>query len=308
MFALWRWTDSGRLFHWVLIWHLAAVACAVIGPFGSFGRDPFLAYLLFWWLAIGTSMAVAGVVLAVSSRLADHWPEWWRDWVFGIPVFVLAYSPLLYGIMQVLKRRPEDEQSSLWLVMQMVAFVSAGMVLAKNLLRIILRLHAVSSAAPVAAETAISDKDPAPAMPLVVERLDAPVRGPLLRLSGDNHHVHVITEKGEARVLMRFADALRDVGAEDGMQIHRCHWVARRAVAGLERDGHRRWLRLTCGSRVPVARGYAGVLRARWPELVARAAEKANGEPARSAGSSSARAEGPKYGANAGSVQSSPPV
>jgi len=311
VFALWSRTDSGRLFHWVLVWHFAAVVCAVIGPFGSFGHAPFLTYLLFWWLAIGVSMVIAGAVRAGAARFGRHRPEWWRDWIFGIPVFVLLYSPLLLGFMRILKDGADDARPSLWIVMQMVAFVSAGMVLVKNLLRVILRLPAAPSLPIVAAETAIPDQDPAPespAMPLLIERLDAPLRGRLLRLSGNNHHVQVITDRGEARVLMRFADALRDVGAEEGMQVHRSHWVAWRAVAGLERDGHRRWLRLTCGSRVPVARSYAGALRDRWPDLATAATEKANGAPTRPFGSRSARAEGPKYGEKAESVQSSPPV
>jgi DNA-binding LytR/AlgR family response regulator len=43
--------------------------------------------------------------------------------------------------------------------------------------------------------------------------------------------------------------------------VHRSYWVARKAVAAVEREGHRTELVLTSGDRVPVSRTYLPMLR-----------------------------------------------
>ena len=61
-------------------------------------------------------------------------------------------------------------------------------------------------------------------------------------------------KRGESLILRRFGDALEELGAIDGLQVHRGWWVARAAVAGSEREGDRSLLILSNGLRVPVSR------------------------------------------------------
>jgi DNA-binding LytR/AlgR family response regulator len=78
-----------------------------------------------------------------------------------------------------------------------------------------------------------------------------------------DHYVEVHTAAGSELLLLRFRDALREVEDVDGLQVHRSHWVARNAVVGVERRGGGRIvLRLVNGSRVPVSRSFAPVLKA----------------------------------------------
>ena len=85
----------------------------------------------------------------------------------------------------------------------------------------------------------------------------------LLHLHMQDHYVEVHTDEGSDLLLLRFRDALRELDGLDGAQVHRSHWVARTAVAGVERRSGRIALRLVNGNRVPVSRSFAPALRDR---------------------------------------------
>ncbi len=88
----------------------------------------------------------------------------------------------------------------------------------------------------------------------LVQRLPEALHAPVVRLSVNDHYVEIETEAGTGRLLMRFSDALDELGAQPGMRIHRSHWVAETAVAGVERSGTRMDVRLRDGRRLPVSR------------------------------------------------------
>ena len=97
--------------------------------------------------------------------------------------------------------------------------------------------------------------------PPLVERLPYAARGKLLYLSMQDHYVEVHTDRGTSLVLMRLADALREVGDTPGVQIHRSHWVALDAVASSLRKDGKPFLRLVDDALLPVSRSYAEVVR-----------------------------------------------
>ncbi|MDF2231547.1 LytTR family DNA-binding domain-containing protein [Albimonas sp. CAU 1670] len=121
------------------------------------------------------------------------------------------------------------------------------------------------AAAPV---EGLADEDviafaPAPrrGAPALLRRLPHRKRGALLRLSMSDHYVGVATEHGEEMLLMRLSDAIAETAPEEGLKVHRSHWVARRAVRSVEREGDRATLVLTNGERVPVSRTRMRALR-----------------------------------------------
>ncbi|MEC9434305.1 MAG: LytTR family DNA-binding domain-containing protein [Pseudomonadota bacterium] len=104
----------------------------------------------------------------------------------------------------------------------------------------------------------------------ILRRMSHDRRGPLLRLSMNDHYVEIATEAGREMVLMRLGDAIVETAPEPGLQVHRSHWVARRALASAERSGDRVELILTNGERIPVSRGRVAALRdAGWLDLIA---------------------------------------
>ena len=86
-------------------------------------------------------------------------------------------------------------------------------------------------------------------------RLSRTVSRDIIYLKIDDHYVHVHTGGGSCLMLMRFADAVADLGAL-GMQVHRSYWVAHgHMLAAVRRDG-RTMLRVTGGHYVPISRPY----------------------------------------------------
>jgi hypothetical protein len=83
----------------------------------------------------------------------------------------------------------------------------------------------------------------------------------LLCLEMQDHYVRVQTGAGSTLLLMRFRDAVAELG-DLGLPVHRSWWVAHGAIAALEPDGRSLRLRLTDGSYVPVSRANAPAVRA----------------------------------------------
>ena len=132
---------------------------------------------------------------------------------------------------------------------------------------------------PAAAEPA------APAQPALIRRLPEAQRGALLRLSVRGHYTDVHTENGTVSLLLRFSDAMAEVGDTPGLQVHRSHWVARAAVQGSRRHNGRIFLLTLDGAELPVSRNHlaaaaeAGLLGPAASETPADAAR--SGPPAR---------------------------
>ena len=95
------------------------------------------------------------------------------------------------------------------------------------------------------------------------ERLSRAVSHDIIYLKVVDHYVHVHTTGGSCLVLMRFADAVADLGSL-GMKVHRSYWVAHRHMLSTVRGEGRMMLRVTGGYHVPISRP-APARRARRP-------------------------------------------
>jgi hypothetical protein len=99
------------------------------------------------------------------------------------------------------------------------------------------------------------------APPALLDRLPLDKRGPLVSLSVEDHYVRVRTTRGEAMVLMRLGDAIREAAPVAGLRVHRSHWVARDAVRAVRREGDRAVLQMTSGGDIPASRSHIPALR-----------------------------------------------
>lgn len=75
----------------------------------------------------------------------------------------------------------------------------------------------------------------------------------VLAISSDLHYLHVYTDLGRCMKLgslQRAADAM----GEDGMRVHRAHWVARRAIVKIVKDGQQWYCLLTNDLKLPISR------------------------------------------------------
>lgn len=98
----------------------------------------------------------------------------------------------------------------------------------------------------------------------LLQRLKPANRGLPLHLTVSDHYTEVTTTLGRELILLRFADALGELGPVPGLQVHRSHWVADANVARLVRTNGRMTILLGDGTEVPVSRTYAASVRRRW--------------------------------------------
>ncbi|RYF92143.1 MAG: LytTR family transcriptional regulator [Caulobacteraceae bacterium] len=105
--------------------------------------------------------------------------------------------------------------------------------------------------------------EPAPASRFFT-RLPARLGTDLLCLQMEDHYVRAHTAVGSDLILMRMRDAVAELDALPGLQVHRSWWVAAGAVAGHRKDDRRLTLVLTNGLEVPVARSAASAVRQTW--------------------------------------------
>lgn len=101
----------------------------------------------------------------------------------------------------------------------------------------------------------------APALPPILDRLPLDKRGALVALSVEDHYVRVRTTRGEDLLLMRLADAIREVGTVRGAQVHRSHWAAFDHVISVAREGDRAVLSMRHGDDIPVSRRHIPTLK-----------------------------------------------
>ena len=102
----------------------------------------------------------------------------------------------------------------------------------------------------------------APAYPeALFARLPRRLERDIVALEAEDHYLRVHTRLGSDLVLMRLSDAADVIDPRLGVRVHRGWWVAREAVAGIERDGHRTRLRLVNELSVPVGRTYLAAVR-----------------------------------------------
>jgi hypothetical protein len=94
-----------------------------------------------------------------------------------------------------------------------------------------------------------------------LRRIPAKLGTELLYIEVEDHYLRIHTDRGSDLILFRLSDATGELGHTIGRQVHRSYWVARHAVARVERDSYRTWLVLTSGARIPVSRTYLPALR-----------------------------------------------
>jgi hypothetical protein len=94
-----------------------------------------------------------------------------------------------------------------------------------------------------------------------LRRIPARLGADLLHIEVEDHYLRLHTILGSDLILLRLSDAIGELDQAIGRQVHRSHWVSRHAVAAIERNGHRTWLVLISGARIPVSRTYLPALR-----------------------------------------------
>lgn len=225
-------------------WGLAMGVAAILAIVGAFDTDKVLRPLplfLYWLVLVMLTYCVGALSGAAAHAVgARRLPRWLLLLVVGLATgagvscAVALVNVALFGLWL----DPQD-----W-----PAFLAAT--------------FGISMIVTVLLNTPSAPGDPKDtALPRILERLPIEKRGALVALSVADHYVHIRTTEGEEMLLLRLADAMGEVGATPGLQVHRSHWVATDQVQAARREGDRAILTMTYGPEIPVSRRYVPALR-----------------------------------------------
>lgn len=225
----------------LVIWLVVTLAIAVTGPFGSYGQMSLLARLAFWAPVIAVGIAVASVIrvfvagpLGLGATLTGS--------LLAAFLICAVVCPPLFVLVRLFFEPAQAGIPGFGELVLLVGSVSLGVCAVR---------HSVDGE-----ETAPPAQEPVaePAMSRLMRRLDPELRGELWSLSVRDHYVEVATSAGSASLLMRLSDAIHEAEPVLGEQVHRSHWVAWEAIAGVERDEGKMQLILRNGQKIPVSR------------------------------------------------------
>jgi hypothetical protein len=243
----------------LFIWVSTSLVAIISRPFGT---DALMAWPVrsLYWLAITFVALIIGVsVRAVTAA----WIGYERPLQFDIVATLLTTmicAPLIWML-----RRAVDSLSGVptveFLTVALHTLVIVGLVF-------VVRRH-ISPSEP----GSYLEPEPEPKVryysprtyenPRLYRRLSASTTGPILRLSGKDHHVEVVTPEARETLRLRLSDAIDEMDPVEGYCTHRSHWVARTAIETVDRSQPGKiFIVMINGDRVPVSRKYRPELEA----------------------------------------------
>ena len=233
----------------------------LVGPFGS-ASMPSAARLLFWVGFVVAGYAIFRPVAAVSRwAAAETTMPLWLAVILATIVASLPLTALLAFALGVLRPGGWWFGSRFPILYGQVALV--GIFIHLLMMTVFRRVEGGEAAeAPAAAPGAAADIAPVRASTesLFLRRLPPGLGRDLLLLEMQDHYVRAETTLGSALLLMRFGDAVAELG-DTGTQVHRSWWVSFDAMDTLEREGRSARLRLRGAGAVPVSRAYLPAVR-----------------------------------------------
>lgn len=250
------WLQVGRAADWprtvsLLYWLGVGLAMTPLNALGTALLAPLLRRLRSpLWLTLFFGQILGGFVF--TNPLLQAWRAWLQANVYPAMVLTPATS-----LTEFLQRLPSN--SVLWMGTCLLFFYGLRMPLfgyrpgprSAPLAATPNAGGAADAATPAAARTARLT---------LLERVRPERRGALLAIKAEGHYLQVYTDAGSDLILYRLSDALLELGAEDGAQVHRSWWVAARALAP---QRHRDRLVLVNGVEVPVSRSFLVTARQR---------------------------------------------
>ena len=227
------------------------ILLGLMGPFGSFFNDGPAVRVAYWVCSVAFGMVLFGTLTRLGAAGARRLGL--PDWAALPPVIlvgtVLLGAPLRLFAIAFWPGVIEAVPLTAWLG-QCLA-ISTPLVVGAYFLRA--RQGGQASARPVVIPSVAST--PSEAAP-------SADTSNVLYLRMEDHYVRIRTEQGSRLEMGPLARVTAMLTGIEGLQTHRSWWVARRAIAGVERDGRNLRLRLVDGETAPVSRASVAKLRA----------------------------------------------
>lgn len=210
---------------------------ALLGPYGTFEALGFGARLIYWSVLLGAADVCLRITLRFEAAYMTQW-ELPSILAASVLIFVLIYSPPACGMSLMISDKLLDLREfhiCVWNVLWLT--------LALGVLTYFVRRRPKNPTALPRAR--------------LYERVPVATKATIMRLTVNDHYVDVFLDDGtHHRVLMRLADAIREMDETPGFCTHRSHWVSSVHVTGSAYEQKRDYLLLTDGTKVPVSKTY----------------------------------------------------
>ena len=226
----------------------------VTGPYGTGERLATVPRLGFWLVlhAVAWGIAVVAIV-AVNTLFRRKVPGLLPRMALGtvvasapVGLATEAISLMTFGGTLTPERIAES--------------IATGLLLSALFCALTFMTMSSKQAAALSPAPAAEEKSDVP----LLRRLKPENRGPILHMTVADHYTEVTTTRGCELILLRFSDALEELGATAGLQVHRSHFIADGHVDRLLRAEGRLSILMKDGRDIPVSRSRVEAVRARW--------------------------------------------
>lgn len=254
-------TQAGAMPGWaVSILRLAGISLALGIVFAWFGvyqtsLFPFPERVAYWTLLMAVGAAAS---MIVNPLVFERWMPASHPALQIAVVSALISVPVTIGlvIMEAASDGTLSPPSWWWTQYFYVIVLSAIMTTGAwgvELLRARPAAGAAPAATPATAHIAAS---------MFADRLPVKFRSAeVFAVSAEDHYLRVHTSAGETMILMRLADAIRELATLEGLQTHRSWWVAKQGLADVAKGDGKVTLKLKSGVEAPVSRTYQKVVK-----------------------------------------------
>jgi hypothetical protein len=243
--------------HYLLAaWVLLTLLFTALGPSASAGLS-FGARLLFWAVHVGVPLTVLQTAQIIVSRSASHLSDWFSVTVSGF-AGALAFVPVAWGLDGLFPE--EDVDTGSWL--NELTSETLSTVLPVMLVWLALNAPRLLRITEAASSTATRN----PEEPAFWAKTPRAIGRDLVSLSAELHYLRVRTTNGDALILYPFGQAVEELAAMPGLQVHRSHWVALAHIKDIARRGDGATVHLTGETALPASRKFRKALSQAWQE------------------------------------------
>lgn len=233
----------------IRIWAVLSVVLAMAGPFGTIQADSFVYRLLYWSVIVLLSGVIGQWSCQVVGKTFPRENRWLKDAVrVGCATIIL--TPIIWGLTVKIFKFQVTPTPGFFTIATYVAVISAAL---RVFWRSVLGLDERGYFRNV---EALKRSVP----PRLARRLPDSFDGAIVRLTGRDHFVDVVSDQGLFSIRMRFGDAIEEMDTVPGYCTHRSHWVTKDAIESVQRANGRIHLILKNGDQVPVSRKYKSEL------------------------------------------------
>jgi len=250
------------LLHYVGVLAAIGVFLAFLNPFGSVTEQP-IGIAFAYWVPLIVYGGLAGALVAWGvRRLAPKLPLWGYICALA-PLMTAATFPAVAAQQAFLMNAPvpPDRYVEFFFYILLISTAVSSIVILG--FRAFGKRSAVldpePEGAPAPAASAAGAKTGSAAF---AERLPIKLRAAdIYAVESEDHYLRVHTSAGQELILMRLADAVRELVGVEGMQTHRSWWVAKQGLADVVKGDGRLTLKLKSGAEAPVSRTYAKAVK-----------------------------------------------